>query len=70
MVYKEYKGLDLPSISSEILNYWEVHEVFDKSILEETSVKKALIALKLLSLTFPIIKRRIDKLTSKIVLAF
>ena len=34
MVFKEYKGLDLPSISSEILNYWEVHEVFDKSILE------------------------------------
>ena len=34
MVFKEYKGLDLPSISSEILDYWEVHEVFDKSILE------------------------------------
>ncbi|MAV79257.1 MAG: isoleucine--tRNA ligase [Flavobacteriaceae bacterium] len=34
MVFKEYKGLDLPSISSEILNYWEVHEVFNKSILE------------------------------------
>ena len=23
MVFKEYKGLDLPAISSEILNFWE-----------------------------------------------
>ena len=34
MVFKEYKGLDLPSISREILDYWEAHEIFDKSISE------------------------------------
>ncbi len=34
MVFKEYKGLDLPSISREILDYWKAHEIFDKSISE------------------------------------
>ena len=34
MIFKEYKGLDLPSISKEILDYWESHEIFDKSISE------------------------------------
>ena len=34
MVFKEYKGLDLPSISREILDYWEAHKIFDKSISE------------------------------------
>jgi isoleucyl-tRNA synthetase len=34
MVFKEYKGLDLPAISSEILNFWEEEEIFEKSISE------------------------------------
>ena len=34
MVFKEYKGLDLPTISSEILNFWEEHQIFEKSISE------------------------------------
>ncbi len=34
MVFKEYKGLDLPAISSEILNFWEEKQIFEKSISE------------------------------------
>ena len=34
MVFKEYKGLDLPAISSEIMNFWEEHQIFEKSITE------------------------------------
>tara|TARA_B100001059_G_scaffold100683_1_gene100365 strand:+ start:15414 stop:18815 length:3402 start_codon:yes stop_codon:yes gene_type:complete len=34
MVFKEYKGLDLPAISSEILNFWEEDQIFEKSISE------------------------------------
>ena len=34
MVFKEYKGLDLPAISSEILNFWEEEQIFEKSISE------------------------------------
>ncbi len=34
MVFKEYKKLDLPAISSEILNYWEEEQIFEKSISE------------------------------------
>ena len=34
MVFKEYKKLDLPAISSEILNFWEEEQVFEKSISE------------------------------------
>ena len=34
MVFKEYKRLDLPAISSEILNFWEEEEIFEKSISE------------------------------------
>ncbi len=30
--YKEYKNLDLPAISKEILAYWETEKVFEKSI--------------------------------------
>ena len=36
MVFKEYKGLNLPAISSEILNFWEEHQIFEKSISERT----------------------------------
>mgnify|MGYP000123427386 CR=1 FL=1 len=34
MVFKEYKGLDLPKFSSEILEFWEKHQIFEKSISE------------------------------------
>ena len=34
MVFKEYKGLDLPTISSEILNFWEENQIFEKSTTE------------------------------------
>ena len=36
MVFKEYTGLNLPAISSEILNFWEEHQIFEKSISERT----------------------------------
>ena len=31
-LYREYKGLNLPSIDKEILEFWEKHEIFKKSI--------------------------------------
>ena len=34
MVFKEYKRLDLPKISEEIMNFWERQQIFDKSISE------------------------------------
>ena len=39
MVFKEYKGFDLPLISSEILNFWEEHQIFEKSISERENRK-------------------------------
>jgi isoleucyl-tRNA synthetase len=30
--YKEYKGLNLPNVAKEILDYWEQHKVFEKSV--------------------------------------
>ncbi|MCH7523674.1 MAG: isoleucine--tRNA ligase [Bacteroidetes bacterium] len=30
--FPEYKGLDLPKITEEILNYWEEHNIFEKSV--------------------------------------
>jgi len=30
--FKEYKGLDLPVVADEILNYWEENNIFEKSI--------------------------------------
>ena len=30
--FPEYKGLDLPNIAEEILQYWEEHNIFDKSV--------------------------------------
>ena len=38
MVFKEYKGLDLPTISSEILNFWEEHQIFEKVSPKEKTV--------------------------------
>ncbi|HRX30066.1 MAG TPA: isoleucine--tRNA ligase [Saprospiraceae bacterium] len=31
-IYREFKGLDLPSIDQEILKYWEENQIFEKSI--------------------------------------
>jgi isoleucyl-tRNA synthetase len=30
--FPEYKGLDLPKVASEILNYWEESNIFEKSV--------------------------------------
>ncbi len=30
--FPEYKGLDLPDIAQKILQYWEKHAIFEKSI--------------------------------------
>ena len=32
MKFTEYKGLDLPKVAEEILNYWEENNIFEKSI--------------------------------------
>ncbi|GLB53936.1 isoleucine--tRNA ligase [Neptunitalea chrysea] len=32
MKFAEYKGLDLPKVAEEILNFWEEQDIFDKSI--------------------------------------
>ena len=32
MKFAEYKGLDLPKVAEEILNYWQDHNIFDKSV--------------------------------------
>ena len=30
--FAEYKGLDLPKVAEEILNYWQEHNIFEKSV--------------------------------------
>lgn len=30
--FPEYKGLDLPKVAKEILNYWEENDIFEKSV--------------------------------------
>lgn len=32
MKFRDYKGLDLPKVAEEILNYWEENNIFEKSI--------------------------------------
>ncbi|WP_040246963.1 isoleucine--tRNA ligase [Psychroserpens mesophilus] len=32
MKFPEYKGLDLPKVAEDILNYWEANNIFEKSI--------------------------------------
>ena len=32
MIYKEFKGLNLPQIESEVLQFWEREAIFQKSI--------------------------------------
>ena len=34
MVFKEYKGLDLPGFSSDILAKWQKDKIFEKSIAQ------------------------------------
>ncbi|MDX1761982.1 MAG: class I tRNA ligase family protein, partial [Christiangramia sp.] len=31
--FPEYKGLDLPKVAEEILNYWEENDIFEKSVI-------------------------------------
>ena len=31
-IYPEYKGLNLPEIDKEILQWWEDHQIFEKSV--------------------------------------
>ncbi len=30
--FPEYKGLDLPNVAKEILDYWQAHDIFEKSV--------------------------------------
>ncbi|MDX1472506.1 MAG: class I tRNA ligase family protein, partial [Flavobacteriaceae bacterium] len=30
--FAEYKGLDLPNVTKEILDYWKEHDIFEKSV--------------------------------------
>ena len=30
--FAEYKGLNLPKIAEEVLDYWQEHDIFEKSI--------------------------------------
>ena len=32
MIYREYKGLDLPAIDREILDFWKQNKIFQQSI--------------------------------------
>ena len=32
MKFAEYKGLDLPKVAGEILDYWNHHQIFEKSV--------------------------------------
>ena len=36
MKFKEYKGLDLPKIATEVLTDWKQNDTFAKSISERT----------------------------------
>ena len=37
--YKEYKKLDLPSIDKELLQFWEEHKIFEKSVDQKPESK-------------------------------
>lgn len=39
MKFTEYKGLELPELAEEILNYWEENSVFEKSITSREGCK-------------------------------
>lgn len=37
--FPEYKGLDLPNVAEEILNYWQENNIFDKSVTSREGSK-------------------------------
>ncbi|WP_298767232.1 isoleucine--tRNA ligase [uncultured Polaribacter sp.] len=37
--FPEYKGLDLPKVAEEILNYWQENDIFDKSVTSREGAK-------------------------------
>ena len=37
--FPEYKGLDLPKVAEEILNYWEENNIFEKSVTSRENAK-------------------------------
>jgi len=37
--FPEYKGLDLPKVADEILNYWEENNIFEKSVTTREGAK-------------------------------
>ena len=37
--FPEYKGLDLPKVAEEILNYWKEDEIFEKSMSSREGAK-------------------------------
>ncbi len=39
MKFAEYRGLDLPKIGEEILNYWEENNIFEKSVTTREGAK-------------------------------
>lgn len=39
MKFPEYKGLDLPKVAEEILNYWQEHNIFEKSVTSREGAK-------------------------------
>ncbi|APZ45980.1 isoleucine--tRNA ligase [Polaribacter reichenbachii] len=39
MKFPEYKGLDLPKVAEEILNYWQENNIFEKSVTSREGAK-------------------------------
>lgn len=37
--FTEYKGLDLPNVTEEILKYWKQHNIFEKSVTSREGQK-------------------------------
>ena len=37
--FPEYKGLDLPKVAEEILNYWQENDIFEKSVTSREGAK-------------------------------
>ena len=46
MKFTEYKGLDLPKVAGEILEFWEDKKIFEKSIINQEILKLKLHELK------------------------
>src|ERR1700686_3558241 len=39
-LYPEYKGLNLPAIDAELLNFWEKHKIFELSVTQRPEDKR------------------------------